>query len=226
MPREHGESGEYVETVTLDAVRGVFDEVRGPVVLSADVADALGCSRETARRKLAALYDRGEVDRRKVSRRVLYWRAESGARDARADAVEDRTDGPAAPPADGHGGHAPGEVDVLDDALGSWEADTETNAETARAQTRRAAEYLAATGGRLTRSALVDALAAESSLGERTWWERAVQPGLRYLAEADLVEYRAGHHDYRWVGPDTDGAPEPEDGGESGGGIYDPTEEF
>ncbi|MEF8814431.1 MAG: hypothetical protein V5A55_11515 [Halovenus sp.] len=29
----------------LEDVRDVFDEVRGPVVLSADVADALGCTR-------------------------------------------------------------------------------------------------------------------------------------------------------------------------------------
>jgi hypothetical protein len=115
MPREHGDGGEYVETVTLDDVRAVFDDVRGPVVLSADVSDALGCSRETARRKLAALYDRGEVDRRKVSRRVLYWRPESGESGARADAGGDATDGSADTPADAHGAeseHTPGAIDL------------------------------------------------------------------------------------------------------------------
>ncbi|MDB2253517.1 hypothetical protein PM033_17490 [Halorubrum ezzemoulense] len=116
MPREHGDGGEYVETVTLDDVRAVFDDVRGPVVLSADVSDALGCSRETARRKLAALYDRGEVDRRKVSRRVLYWRAENDESDARAAAVDDATHGPGDPPADAHGADAGGEGDALDTA--------------------------------------------------------------------------------------------------------------
>ena len=91
--------------------------------MSADVSDALGCSRETARRKLGALYDRGEVDRRKVSRRVIYWRAddpdtlgaeelrgdpsttladESDESDARADAGGDATDGPADAPTDAH----------------------------------------------------------------------------------------------------------------------------
>jgi predicted ArsR family transcriptional regulator len=74
MPREHGDSGEFVETTTVEDVLEIFDEVRGPVVLSADVADALGCSRETARRKLDELHDGGDVDRRKVSRRVVYWR--------------------------------------------------------------------------------------------------------------------------------------------------------
>ena len=139
MPREHGDGGEYVETVTLDDVRAVFDEVRGPVVLSADVADALGCSRETARRKLGALYDRGEVDRRKVSRRVLYWKPRDGdaptmdeglpsgpgdvrrdsvgESDARADAPDDATEGPGDPPADAHGADAAAEEDALDAVL-------------------------------------------------------------------------------------------------------------
>jgi hypothetical protein len=90
MPREHGDDGEFVETITLDDVLEVFDAVDGPVILSADVADELGCTRETARRKLGALYERGDLNRRKVSRRVIYWRPEtatSASRDAaRADA--------------------------------------------------------------------------------------------------------------------------------------------
>jgi len=74
MPRKHGEGGTFVETVSLEDVLDVFDAVDGPVILSADVADTLDCSRETARRKLNELYERGDLDRRKVSRRVVYWR--------------------------------------------------------------------------------------------------------------------------------------------------------
>jgi|APHM01.1.fsa_nt_gi hypothetical protein len=74
MPREHGDEGEFVETVTLDDVRRVFDDTRGPVVLSADVAAECECSRETARRKLQELHDLGELSRRKVSNRMVYWR--------------------------------------------------------------------------------------------------------------------------------------------------------
>ena len=88
MPREHGEDGTYVETVTLERVLDVFDTVDGPVILSADVGDELGCSRETARRKLQQLHDRGVLDCRKVSRRVIYWRADGG----RFDAVDLRGD--------------------------------------------------------------------------------------------------------------------------------------
>lgn len=78
MPRKHGPNGQYVNTITEDDVLDVFDAVEGPgVVLSADVADALGCSRETARRKLKELHDAGRVDRRETGRRLLYWRAET-----------------------------------------------------------------------------------------------------------------------------------------------------
>lgn len=77
MPREHGDAGEFVETTRLDDVLGVFDVVNGPAILSADVADHLDCSRDTARRKLSQLYERGDVDRRKVSRRVIYWKLDS-----------------------------------------------------------------------------------------------------------------------------------------------------
>lgn len=79
MPRKHGEKGEFVETISLEDVLGVFDTVDGPVVLSADVADALGCTRETARRKLEQLHERGDLDRRKVSRRMIYWRRDGGS---------------------------------------------------------------------------------------------------------------------------------------------------
>jgi len=139
MPREHGDDGTYVETVPLGRVLEVFDAVDGPVILSADVADELECSRETARRKLQQLHDRGDLGRRKVSRRVLYWRAEgsdtfdtadlqgdpettladeSGEDGARADAGGDTGDGPADPPTDAHGGHVAAEGDPLDTARG------------------------------------------------------------------------------------------------------------
>jgi DNA-binding GntR family transcriptional regulator len=73
MPKERGETGQYVETATLDAVLGVFEDVRGPIVTSADVADALGCSRDTARRKLAALHREDRIDRRETAGRVVWW---------------------------------------------------------------------------------------------------------------------------------------------------------
>jgi hypothetical protein len=170
--RERTDAGTYAETVTLEAVLDVFDAVRGPVITSSDVAGHLDCTTEAARQKLTRLYDQGRVNKRKTGRMTVYWRST---------------------PARGLG------QETVDEALSGWEPDTEANAETARTQTRRAAEYLQTEGGRHTRSDLVDALAGDSSLGERSWWERAVQPGLRRLANTGAVEYREGHHDYRWI---------------------------
>jgi hypothetical protein len=82
MPREHGKDGAFVETVSLEDVLDVFDAVDGPAILSADVSDELECSRETARRKLEALHERGDLARRKVSRRVIYWRPDQSGFDA------------------------------------------------------------------------------------------------------------------------------------------------
>lgn len=74
MPREHGDGGVFVENTSHSDVLGVFREVEGPVVTSGDVADALGCTRETARRKLNELYDQGRVGKRKTAGRVVYWK--------------------------------------------------------------------------------------------------------------------------------------------------------
>lgn len=73
MSRERGDSGRYTETVTLDDVLGVFETVEGPVVTSGDVAEALDCSRETARRKLRTLGAHGRVSSRKTAGRVVWW---------------------------------------------------------------------------------------------------------------------------------------------------------
>lgn len=73
MARERGDAGRYTETVTLDGVLDVFEAVRGPVVTSGDVAEALACSRETARRKLRTLEEQGHVASRKTAGRVVWW---------------------------------------------------------------------------------------------------------------------------------------------------------
>ncbi|WP_433634700.1 hypothetical protein [Halomicrococcus sp. NG-SE-24] len=80
MSKDRGDSGRYVETVTLTDVLAVFEEVEGPIVTSGDVADTLDCSRETARRKLGQLEDKGRVKNRQTAGRVVWWLAdEDGA---------------------------------------------------------------------------------------------------------------------------------------------------
>jgi len=71
--RERADSGEFTETVTHARVLEVFESVEGPSITSTDVAEALGCSDETARRKLEELHQKGIVGRRKTGRTVLWW---------------------------------------------------------------------------------------------------------------------------------------------------------
>jgi hypothetical protein len=205
MPREHGESGEFVETTTLDDVLNVLDAVEGPVVLSADVADHLGVSRETARRKLNALHDREELARRKVARRVVYWRPEEPDAEAEASAPgRDTTEGTV-----DTGPHTAGdsraltddesEPDAIGEALDGWEPDTEAAPRRARTQTRRAAEWLRDVGEYRRKEEFQDALADDATLSKRVWWDRHVRPGLKHLDDADLVEYMR-NRGYRWAG--------------------------
>jgi len=86
-------SGRYVEKATLDDVLKTFDAVDGPpVVTTADVADETGISRDSARRKLETLRDRGRVEKRKSAGRVLYWRPDTQA----AESGRERRETPSA----------------------------------------------------------------------------------------------------------------------------------
>jgi len=80
MTRERDESGRYVETVGESDVLAVFDRVDGPVITSSDVSDALDCTTEAARQKLARLVDDGMLSKRKTGHLVVYWRADTDSR--------------------------------------------------------------------------------------------------------------------------------------------------
>ena len=71
--RTRSDEGQYVETVTLERVLDVFEQIEGPAITSSDVADALDCSTEAARQKLKRLHEQGRVHRRKTGRTVLWW---------------------------------------------------------------------------------------------------------------------------------------------------------
>lgn len=76
MVRKRGDSGQFIESVTHEAILEVFDHVEGPVITSADVAEILDCSSDVARNKLGELYEEGRLDRRKTAGRIIYWRPE------------------------------------------------------------------------------------------------------------------------------------------------------
>ena len=200
------DGGRPVETTT-DDVLTAFDARDDPAepLTASEVGERVECSRRTALNRLDELAEAGRVASKKVGGRARVWwvplRAESDAtREPRAAAGQasygpDDADNPPRDDADGHA------ADQLDGALVGWEPTTQADAKTARAQTRRTAEYLREhVPERFTKSELQAALADESTLGERSWWERAVRPGLQRLANTGLVEHRAGTHDYRWAG--------------------------
>lgn len=74
MSKDRNDRGQFTEQVTLADVLGVFDLVEGPVVTSGDVAEETGCSRDSARRKLAQLAERDQVESRTTAGRDVYWR--------------------------------------------------------------------------------------------------------------------------------------------------------
>lgn len=83
---------------------------------------------------------------------------------------------------------------TLAEAIEAWEPPGEVNTKHARDALHDAVDWLDEHGGTATRSEIVAGARGDSPLGKRTWWERAVQPGLR---ELDAIEYRPGYHDYR-----------------------------
>ena len=80
MPgKDRAETGEYVESVPHDDVLKLLEGMYDPVVTVKDVADALDCSGETARRKLSDLHERGEVKKMQVgANAVVWWLNEDG----------------------------------------------------------------------------------------------------------------------------------------------------
>ena len=88
----------------------------------------------------------------------------------------------------------PADTDAaLDAAIEQWQPPGEVDPAHARAALRDAVAWLAQHEGRATRSEIVAGARGEHPLGARSWWERAVQPGLRAL---EAVAYRPGYHDY------------------------------
>jgi hypothetical protein len=72
MP-EHGDGPGFIETWSAEDARAVFDDVPNAVVTAADVANALGCSDDSARRKLTELEHEADVKRRNPSERSVLW---------------------------------------------------------------------------------------------------------------------------------------------------------
>ena len=100
---------------------------------------------------------------------------------------------------EGDQGDVDGDLDELVDKVGrEWQGDTDERRKAALA----ALEWLRNDGGPAGasdfRGALLPSYAVDGQ-NETTWWRKTVRPTLQAAADRDLVRYRPGHHDYRWV---------------------------
>jgi len=71
--RERAKTGEYVETVIPEAVLDAVATHPDPTVTAREVGEAIGCSTSAARKKLTALHESGDVERKKVGGRSVVW---------------------------------------------------------------------------------------------------------------------------------------------------------
>jgi hypothetical protein len=73
--RWHDQNGKYTETYPTGEFLGAIDDVDG-VAGTQDVADAVGCSYETAYKKLRSLEDAGAVESEKVANARVWLRTD------------------------------------------------------------------------------------------------------------------------------------------------------
>lgn len=75
MSRKREESGEWKEEVEVKTVISEVYTGNKPFATTSDVAEALDCTTETARRKLDAGVDRGKLERESVGANAVVWYA-------------------------------------------------------------------------------------------------------------------------------------------------------
>lgn len=61
---------------SLRDVLAAMDAIDGPGVTTSEVRIVLGCSDDTARRRLDELFDQGLVEKQRKGRQLLWWRPE------------------------------------------------------------------------------------------------------------------------------------------------------
>lgn len=201
--RQRSESGQFVERVTLEDVLGVFEQVRGPVITSSDVAEALDCTTEAARQKLTRLYDQGKVDKRKTGRTTVWWQTDSSTTSASTPTPEEPPQEPREPAERG------AEIDAALERVDT--PGTGQSREKREEALRTAYEYLKE-HGEAQRKDFKELLGDDVGYASfSSWWNNYVK-AKNALKQLPNVEAPAeGEHTWRYV---------------SSGGIYDPTEEF
>ena len=230
-PRERSDSGTFVETVSLEDVLGVFDAVRGPVITSSDVADQLDCTTEAARQKLQRLYDRGEVDKRKTGRVVVWWHtgetpserttADPDQSPTNPDTVDGEVRGSADTSLSDPSVEDDGEQDTgpIGDALAGWSYGRTEEEQAANETVAKASlEWLRETGDIVRQSDVpLDEMAEQDPQDRKkdTLWRTVIRGAWQHADGQGYVD-RPDSRGYQWAGDDV----------QTDGGVYDPTEEF
>jgi hypothetical protein len=228
--RERSDSGTFVETVSLEDVLGVFDDVRGPVITSSDVADQLDCTTEAARQKLTRLYDQGEVDKRKTGRVVVWWDTgetpskpseqapESGEIQGSIETSLDGTDAVESVPTEDADEQS---KDAIETALKGWTYGRSDEEQAANETVAKASlEWLRETGDTVRQGDVPLDDIAEQDPRDRTkdtLWRTVIRGAWQHAAGQGYIE-RPDSRGYTWAGNAADV--------HTDGGVYDPTEEF
>lgn len=76
----------------------------------------------------------------------------------------------------------------IEDLIRNWQPEKQVDTSTARDELRVAVTWLVDFNGKAKRGDFIDGAYDGADLSEDSWWGRAVQPGLRYLAENGVVE--------------------------------------
>ena len=73
MLPESDDEGSFKREYTHQDVKEAFGTLDEAVILTSDIAEELGCSNETARRRLNDLYDDGWINKRTFGRQTVWW---------------------------------------------------------------------------------------------------------------------------------------------------------
>lgn len=230
MVRERDEHGQYVETVGLDDVLAVFDQVRGPVITSSDVSEALDCTNEAARQKLGRLHDSSRVAKRKTGRTTVWWQTggeritpdDRGDRHAETAREIQEKRSEENPDTQQEEATETAESDAITEALDGWEyGRNEEERKASREVARNATEWLRESGETARKADVPLADIADDDPEGRaidTIWTQVVREAWEHAVEQGFIAKPTARK-YQWAGSTADTE-------NTSSGIYDPTKEF
>lgn len=189
--------------VTDEQIVEVFRASDDPVLSTSEVADELPIGRRGTLKRLQSLVEDGTLESKPIGgRNTVWWLSENDIADSglsRETVTDERTPTFEAPEPTESAEEQP--LEALDFPQGK---DRDECIEAVLA----ARDYLEGAGNATMRDFVTEVMpdhpigydVPDLQPGDRyrgAWWRKIVKPGLKALPD---VEYRDGHHDYRYVG--------------------------